>query len=61
MSRKILPFGDAQVRLGGIGRTKVYDLIDAGVLTKVNIGSRAFITEESIDAYLESLTAKENV
>lgn len=41
--------------LGGIGRTKLYDLIDEKKLVRVCIGRRAFITADSIDAYLASL------
>jgi hypothetical protein len=41
--------------LGGVARSKVYKLIDEGLLTRVNIGTRAFVTRESIDAYLARL------
>jgi len=42
--------------LGGIGRTTTYELIDRGELVKVNIGRRAFITTESLAAYVEKLS-----
>jgi predicted DNA-binding transcriptional regulator AlpA len=42
--------------LGGIGRTTVYELIKQGQLVKVNIGSRGFITTESLDAYVARLS-----
>jgi hypothetical protein len=42
--------------LGGIGRTTTYELIDRGELVKVNIGRRAFITTESLAAYVDRLT-----
>jgi hypothetical protein len=38
--------------LGNISRSKVYGLIATGELTRVRIGSRAFITGESITAFL---------
>jgi len=41
--------------LGGIGRTMIYDLVNDGHLTKVNIGRRGFITRESIDNYVKRL------
>lgn len=57
MTRSLYPFDEArQDRLGGIGRTTIYRLINEGKLTKVNIGRRAFITADSIDSYIESLT-----
>lgn len=38
--------------LGDISRSKVYELVAAGELTRVRIGSRAFISGESIAAFL---------
>lgn len=43
--------------LGNIGRTSTYKLIAGGELTRVNIGRRAFVTRQSIDAYVERITA----
>lgn len=57
MTRTLIPIDEArQSRLGGIGRTTVYRLINAGQLTRVNIGRRAFITADSIDTYINGLT-----
>ena len=42
--------------LGGVSRTTVYDLVNRGLITKVNIGSRSFIVAESLASYVESLT-----
>ena len=42
-------------RLGGIGRTTVYELIAAGKLEAVKLGSRTLITAASIEALLASL------
>jgi len=47
--------GGVGAKLGGLGRTKIYDLIDRRELTKVNIGRRAFITAKSIAAYVDRL------
>ena len=47
---------DACTRLGGIGRTSVYDLINQSLLVKVNIGRRGFITAKSLEAYVDRLS-----
>ena len=41
--------------LGDVGRTMTYDLINAGKLKKVKIGTRTFITDKSIRAYVHEL------
>ena len=41
--------------LGDVGRTMTYDLINAGKLKKVKIGTRTFITDNSIRAYVIEL------
>lgn len=46
----LVPITAACKRLGGIGRTMLYELITSGELTKVKIGTRGFITVESIAA-----------
>lgn len=40
-----------------VKRTKLYDLIDKGTLTRVKIGTRTFVTQASIDNYIDRLTA----
>ena len=47
---------DTCAELGGVSRTTVYDLVNRGLLNKVNIGSRGFITSQSLTAYVESLS-----
>jgi excisionase family DNA binding protein len=42
--------------LGGLSRRQVYRLIDQGELCRVKIGSRLFITRDSIEGYVERLT-----
>jgi hypothetical protein len=42
--------------MGGISRRQVYRLIQRGELTKVQIGTRTFVTAESIRAYVDRLT-----
>lgn len=52
----LLSYDEARfVALGGISRTTLWELINRGELTRVKIGSRAFITTESIAAYVERL------
>jgi len=46
---------EARGKLGNISRTTVYQLINDGELTKVNIGTRGFITAESIASYVQRL------
>lgn len=46
---------EARAKLGGISNTMVYELVKRGLLRKVNIGRRGFITADSIAAYVESL------
>jgi hypothetical protein len=55
MNRLLVPIPEAGERLGGIGNTTVYDLVNRGELVKVNIGRRGFITAESIGAYVDRL------
>lgn len=57
VTKRLLPIPDAMRMLGDIGRTKAYELINDGEITKVNIGSRSFITAESLEMYLERLVA----
>jgi len=47
---------DTCAELGGVSRTTVYDLVNRGLLVKVNVGSRGFITGPSLTAYVESLS-----
>jgi hypothetical protein len=60
MERLLVPIPDTLHALG-IGRTKLYELFDGEQLIKVNIGRRAFVTMESITAYVDSLTETRQV
>ncbi len=55
--RRLIPIAGACDELGGVSRSTVYELINQGLLTKVSIGRRSFVTAESLDAYCESLIA----
>jgi excisionase family DNA binding protein len=39
----------------GIGRTRIYQELNAGGLKAVKVGKRTFITKESLDHWLDSL------
>lgn len=54
--RLLIPIPQARADLGGIGRTTIYDLIKRRELVKVNIGTRSFITSESLAAYVDRLS-----
>jgi len=54
--RMLVSIPDTCAELGGVSRTTVYDLVNRGLLNKVNIGSRGFITSQSLTAYVESLS-----
>jgi hypothetical protein len=55
--KRLVPIPEVRQVLGGIGHTTVYDLIKRGEIVKVNIGRRGFITSESLEAYLDRLSA----
>jgi excisionase family DNA binding protein len=43
----------------GVKRSMMYQLIDAGEVTTVKIGRRRLVTAESLQAYVQRLTAVE--
>jgi hypothetical protein len=55
--RRLVSIPEARRLLGDIGHTTVYELIKRQEIVKVNIGRRGFITSESLDAYLDRLSA----
>jgi len=50
-----VPYDEARRLLGGIGRTKFYELCEQHEIVRVSIGRRGFITAESLNAYVDSL------
>ncbi len=56
MGKRLVPIPEVRQVLGGIGHTTVYELVKRGEIIKVNIGRRAFITAESLEAYLDRLS-----
>jgi hypothetical protein len=52
----LIPIPKTCNALGGVSRTTVYDLVNQGLLVKVNIGRRGFITAKSLAAYIDGLS-----
>lgn len=46
---------ETRVRLGGAGRSTVYELVARKLLDGVKVGRRTMITEESIQRYIDGL------
>ncbi|GAB2820544.1 hypothetical protein GCM10022221_18090 [Actinocorallia aurea] len=52
--RKLLPwYPDAASALGGLGRTKTYQLIKSGQLKSVTIGRRRFVDARDIEEFID--------
>ncbi|WP_197377553.1 helix-turn-helix domain-containing protein [Mycolicibacterium baixiangningiae] len=60
-AQMLVAYSSARSLLGGIGRTTLYALIDAGEIQRVKIGNRAFVTARSITDYVERLSATPEV
>jgi predicted DNA-binding transcriptional regulator AlpA len=56
-AKRLVPIPEARHVLGDIGHTTVYELIKRREIIKVNIGRRGFITSESLEAYMDRLSA----
>ena len=39
------------------GRTKLHELINSGQLVRVKLGSRSFVSRDSLDSFVDSLLA----
>ncbi|MGY1680712.1 helix-turn-helix domain-containing protein [Geodermatophilus sp. SYSU D01176] len=56
MQPVLLPiYPDAGQALGGLGRTKVYELITSGKLRTVKIGRRRFVPASAVMEYVARL------
>ncbi|MCW2497515.1 hypothetical protein [Jatrophihabitans sp.] len=49
---------EAQMSLGGYSRSGIYRLAAAGEIDFVHIGRRAFVTAESLRAYVQRLAGE---
>jgi hypothetical protein len=54
--RLLVPYDEAMHKLGNLGRTKFYELIEDKEIDRVKIGRRGFITAKSIAAYVDRLS-----
>lgn len=56
MNPVLLPvYPDAGKALGGLGRTKIYELITSGELRTVKIGRRRFVPAAAVEEYVARL------
>jgi hypothetical protein len=53
--RLLYPYEEARERLGGIGRSTLYKLVERGDLVNVKIGRHSFITGDSISTFVAHL------
>lgn len=44
-----------QRKLGGLGRTRIFDLMRTGELKSVKIGRRRFVPDSAIQEYIDQL------
>jgi hypothetical protein len=56
MDRLLIPLDEARHRLGGIGRTKLHQLLANGEITCVHVGRRAFVLAESVSSFVSRLS-----
>jgi hypothetical protein len=54
-SFRLLDVGDTKSFLGGIGRTKLYELVNSGELSPVHIGRRTFFRQGELEAFVAGL------
>ncbi len=52
--RQLVPYDSVLMELP-IGKTKLHQLINDGVLTRVHCGRRGFVTRDSLDRYISDL------
>lgn len=55
--KALVPIPEARQILGDIGNSMIYELIKRREVTKVKIGRRGFITAESLESYINRLSA----
>jgi cell fate regulator YaaT (PSP1 superfamily) len=51
---------DARQMLGGVGRTKIYQLMDLGKLRSVSIGRRRMLVTASIERLVDEMLDKKD-
>lgn len=62
MEQQLLPiYPDTGKALGGLGRTKIYELIGTGELRTVKIGRRRFVPAAAVEEYVARLEERSRV
>lgn len=56
----LLSVADTQLILGGIGRTKLYALINSGTLHPIKLGRRTFFKDTEIAGFIADLGSPES-
>ncbi len=59
-SFQLLDVGETTSFLGGIGRTKLYELVKSGELSTVHIGRRTFFRQSDVEAFVAGLGESES-
>lgn len=54
---RLVDYAEAMHLLGGVSRTTLHQLIVTGKLTRASIGRRSFVTRQSIDDYVDSISS----
>lgn len=57
---RLFDVGEARSILGGIGTTKLYELVNTGELSSVHIGRRTFFRQTDLEAFIEKLSEPES-
>jgi hypothetical protein len=52
---KLISINEGRAMLGGLGRTRIYELIAIGDLPVVKVGRRTFFVEADLIAFVERL------
>jgi len=55
MSLRLLDIEQSRKFLGGIGTTKLYELVNSGHLSPVHIGRRTFFIQRDLDRFVSEL------
>lgn len=57
--RRLLPIGGEELseQLHGAGKSTIYGLVKSGHLVRIHIGKRAFVTQESVNQFIDKQIA----
>lgn len=60
MDRMLYPEAEARAALGGISRSKLYELFKAGELTPTKLGRRTFVLESELRRFVGKLSTPQD-